>query len=711
MFKQEFRRLLQHRMIFVFFMSLFLLYALFQGSSLLNKTNQAINDELYSDTFNEATYHATLDYTSGLNRAQSYVLSRLEFKQQYHQRIEKDFENLQNLKASSLYAQNRTKIDSALEQATYALSLTPTIVNDTFFLAVVTPGYGVLILLVMAAIFVYLLFGEDQQVKINRLFQTTKSGSKALFTRKACLLGALLFLSSMAFMLVDVTVLHVSNIPWNAPLQMVLSFSDSPLELTLFTYMLVYGLIRFLLVTIIAFLFLACMLFFKKLMMSVAAFLFFFLIEYLVAFFMPANSSMNLFKTINIYSILFEHPLPATNLLTMKAPFGLVILLVLILVGCYILAEKLYVRTDDAKTRGLTKSLSYKSLSLWRMQGVVIFIQKRALLILTLVFFYSLYSAVTFTVKSTGDKVAKQAVQLDYVGAIDDALLSRLAQKKEAIIQAKLTIDELTPLLNADTLSASQKVELNSAYEQIQNESAFLQVVNEITMIKDSGGTEYFLNEGYSLFFSKESPFYLFTNFLFVSLLLILCVAYSVVSDYQSNIVQLFNSTRSGKNRLIKINLVHFSVISIVAGGLIYGFNFWKINHVYPMQLSALGAATIFSIHTSLTMIPFLVLFSLNHLLVFFVIIVLAYRLSQHYDFLVVLTLMVLFLASQIGLYMMNPTLGLVALLSYHFASGSVTIGLTYGLVFVLLISQLYRLFYPSGFPFMKGYHLPKKGG
>lgn len=562
----EIKRILNNRVINFSVLVMIVISVVYSGSFL-------INDEMYAYKAEFTQYEKTKNVEEITNL---YLLTEVDYYSNFDDNLASIVKNNESKLKSSLFASEKNqKMINKENQLLNRLKAKDFEFKQSFVTNKLLGSniYNMLVL-VFSFILILVVFNQDIEADILRLFASTRDSMSKLFTRK--ILSLIVFILVFTLLLGSVMMFTIlfSGESLFSPIHSLSNYFNYPYIVSIIGFIAIRLLNIFLLGLIVSLMLLLILIITKNFILSASIFLLFMLFEYIFYSFIPITSSFVILKYINLYALLtnglqqaliyiFNQVIYANTLNTLV----LMSLILLMLALGYYLYQSIY-------NRGKLKSLvttKFKSKSLFSQQFYQINYIFKGVLIIILVFFYSMYKYVDYEVISPDWKSDFEIVQKQYLGNVNEKTLTDLQLRiDEATVARQKEIECLENLCDEEKI-----IEYNVLSKDLWIYEMIYEDVSDIV----NRGNDYYINkDGLSLLYDYEYNFSMRINFIIIissSLLIMYIHAFGIK---QKKITKLLDSTKYGNKKMYNSNLMHYNLITLLI--------FMMVSILYVMKLS-----------------------------------------------------------------------------------------------------------------------------
>lgn len=543
---------------------------------------------------------------------------------------------------------------------------------------------------IFVIILIYFIFYQDMQLGLLPLYKSSKQSLGKLYRVKLYV-----FLSSLSIFILAYSLLHLAYIGWdisslNLPIQMIFGFDKFPFVwsvLQFLTFQILFKLFSF---SILGLLFVFLLHVFKNISYTFGSLLLILLVEFLIFIFIPINTSIGILKFLNLYYVLFfgfsEFSYHIFMGLAINTYTLLIVVLSLIFILMIILCFHLYRKSAHQNKKVISFTFQCRSIHFFIQQIFQLYVVKAGIIILVLLAGYSFYKYQDFSVVKNGDERTLSIYKQEYLGNINQEKLTKidtLVKEKQA------NHDKLMELLKQEDLTKEQS-QLDKLSENSKGLFELQQIQNEMQSILSQNGKEYVEREGYNLFFASSSPFSLVMNFILISASLCILTSILIASDFKSKMNQLYESTKFGKKRAIRVNYAIMLLSNIAIISIVLILFVLKIQKAYPLFDYNYSLNTVANTAINISLYWYLVIYVCFYVLLCYCLSLFTYYLSMKFDTLITVPIILCICVAFGFLFIQDMRLSPLLLLSVE-ALNQPIITFLYIVILVLICISLQK--------------------
>lgn len=402
---------------------------------------------------------------------------------------------------------------------------------------------------------------------------------------------------------------------------------------------------------------LSLFLLFQNMSLSYGLVLIFLVVQYLMNGFISLASPWSFLKYYNLYYLSFD------GLSTINRPFILfgVITVVLILILFMLFYQRLHMQSK----RHLNNGFKLKTISLKIHEFFRVFIFSKGFILIVILLAYGFNRYASYTVSKSETQQLYEQFESQYYGEITQSKIDQLVSD---VNESEVAYKIIMSCHDDETCDDYTEEELKELDEKAQNYSLLNSVYQQVDGLWKQGETYFVQTEGYKYIFGQESFLSTIINFLLVSSSVTLFVSMNTVSEIQSKQFVLLSSTTNIKNKKHwdTINYVIFTLLSMI---IVYGLFVLKIKKGYVVFNSDIPLSVTQLSNNSMSLYSYSMLSFVIHCFIYMTLIRVVKRLSQHFDVVVVLLIIMLVCLVNIIIFLIKPSLSLLWLLTINVIS------------------------------------------
>lgn len=642
MFYSELKRILYNKRLLVILLVLLASMVFYLSFLFLNTDNQ--------------------NYQAQLNNGEithQYLLNQRQVYENYHDDIEETIANNEKKLELSIFDDSRLhqqiiKENKLLDQLknidvklinTYAVS---NLLHSSF--------YGI-VLIFFTLIISHAIFVEDVNYSLINLYASTKTSNNRHLRDKLLLFSVLTIVFMISYFITFVALARMNGVNLNNPIQLISEYRFY-YQLSSISEVFFLHLLRVTLsVLTITLLVLSLFLLFQNMSLSYGLVLIFLVVQYLMNGFISLASPWSFLKYYNLYYLSFD------GLSTINRPFILfgVITVVLILILFMLFYQRLHMQSK----RHLNNGFKLKTISLKIHEFFRVFIFSKGFILIVILLAYGFNRYASYTVSKSETQQLYEQFESQYYGEITQSKIDQLVSD---VNESEVAYKIIMSCHDDETCDDYTEEELKELDEKAQNYSLLNSVYQQVDGLWKQGETYFVQTEGYKYIFGQESFLSTIINFLLVSSSVTLFVSMNTVSEIQSKQFVLLSSTTNIKNKKHwdTINYVIFTLLSMI---IVYGLFVLKIKKGYVVFNSDIPLSVTQLSNNSMSLYSYSMLSFVIHCFIYMTLIRVVKRLSQHFDVVVVLLIIMLVCLVNIIIFLIKPSLSLLWLLTINVIS------------------------------------------
>ncbi len=637
MIRAELRRLYKNRSLLLLIITFFVL-SIFQCIYVsttedvrsLSKDISVLKTTDFSKSVDAYSYAKTL----GLSESAAFRADRKEkYSTTYTQLLQNTNDKLDSVLFSS--EQNQLELKKQKETLEFLLSEPFIYMNDILFTQYTSFNmYWSFIYLFIGLYCVYLLIQQDTDSSLFPLFNSCSTSYKSLLLSK--IISILLLISTLYVVKTGIDLLYfqMSGLSLNAPFQMLNTIDIIAYTLPLGTYYILLTASSYIGVLVLLLFFIFFYSFTKSSALSFFVSTAFMIIELLLNRFLSVASSLSLLKQFNIYTILtmdqlfeqmvyvFHTVIPRSFLIPILC---FLLILVFIICSLFFFRHSVYRKVSNDKRFFLHSS----HFIIYQLKEVLL--QRKALLIILIVFGYCFYDMNHYKVVKNNQESSYDAFVQQYYGPINDELLERIETDKQQIYAASDRSDQLVNKMieNDGILSEEEGQELYELESLRNHKDDIDQISMEVQSLKEMNVQYYVDNKSLILLVEKKNPMGTMIHSLLI-LIPLICIIFSTMSKfYQENTYRYVFCTKIGETKYYLRQWMHYFMIAILLFGIVFGLFYFKITKYYTYHFMNQTVNQALGIHSTLHMSTWLLLYVMNYVWIFVFTITSAMALSK----------------------------------------------------------------------------------
>lgn len=642
MFYSELKRILYNKRLLVILLVLLASMVFYLSFLFLNTDNQ--------------------NYQAQLNNGEithQYLLNQRQVYENYHDDIEETIANNEKKLELSIFDDSRLhqqiiKENKLLDQLknidvklinTYAVS---NLLHSSF--------YGI-VLIFFTLIISHAIFVEDVNYSLINLYASTKTSNNRHLRDNLLLFSVLTIVFMISYFITFVALARMNGVNLNNPIQLISEYRFY-YQLSSISEVFFLHLLRVTLsVLTITLLVLSLFLLFQNMSLSYGLVLIFLVVQYLMNGFISLASPWSFLKYYNLYYLSFD------GLSTINRPFILfgVITVVLILILFMLFYQRLHMQSK----RHLNNGFKLKTISLKIHEFFRVFIFSKGFILIVILLAYGFNRYASYTVSKSETQQLYEQFESQYYGEITQSKIDQLVSD---VNESEVAYKIIMSCHDDETCDDYTEEELKELDEKAQNYSLLNSVYQQVDGLWKQGETYFVQTEGYKYIFGQESFLSTIINFLLVSSSVTLFVSMNTVSEIQSKQFVLLSSTTNIKNKKHwdTINYVIFTLLSMI---IVYGLFVLKIKKGYVVFNSDIPLSVTQLSNNSMSLYSYSMLSFVIHCFIYMTLIRVVKRLSQHFDVVVVLLIIMLVCLVNIIIFLIKPSLSLLWLLTINVIS------------------------------------------
>lgn len=612
----EFRKLLSHKVIF-FFLLIFILLISFLNLMIFTDKEVRQDQESYemmkdypiSDFATKKFNQLPLSYSSFVSG--HAILAKRDSI------LQEDLENnLRKMLMPTMTPEDITnlEIENSYLKSISNLELVP--YKTSFFEKYVDNSAYVWYLLVLIGLFLfYYLYYSDIDNGLIKVYSTYKSGLTKIFFVKL----AVFILTTLAFMviwmLLDVLILRINNINLDIIINNIPSFTFSPTNISILSYILQNILSLYFVMMLIVFIFALIVFVTRNTIFSaiITGVLIYF--QYYFHTFIPVGNQLENLKYINVFTLL-NSPFKSLKLshlfgTTLLSEYWSIILILILTILTIFISSLSYSKQWQLRFPTLYTSKGFNSGNLAINEIYDFLVKRRYLILLLIVSVLAYQNVANFNISKDYDYDVVKRVRNHYVGDITEESFKELTSTYEQANQAHASMVEI---LSKENLTDEDQLMLQELNTKTSDLSGLKVVYDEYVEKMEDGATYYMNDEAYDIFFASKRPFTFIKNTSIASAFIAFCVILSLSHEYRIGISKLFNTMAKSKTRkMLKLSLYYFGFMLLFV--ITYIGQYFKVEKFFELKILDTSINNIFPTTSTISFAMFIALLIFGHLL------------------------------------------------------------------------------------------------
>lgn len=468
----------------------------------------------------------------------------------------------------------------------------------------------------------YLLIQQDTDSALFPLFNSCSTSSRSLLLSKII---SILSTVTMLYLIktgIDLLYFQINGLSLSAPFQMLNSIDIISYTLPLGTYYTLLTASSFISVLLLLLFFIFLYSLTKSSTLSFFVSIALIIIEMLLYRFLSIASSFAILKQCNIYTLLTMDQLSDQIIYVFNRiiPLNYLIpVLCLLLLPVFTILSTVFFHKAVYRKSSKDKHIFLHSRHFTLYQLKEIFIQRKALLILLVVFAYCFYDMNHYKVVKNNREASFESFVQQYYGPVNDELIERIKTDRREIHHASERSDQIVSKMieNDGNITEEESLELYELEPLRTHKDDIDQIFMEVQSLKEMNVKYYADNKSLLLLVEKKNPTGTMIHVLFI-LIPLICIIFSTMSAfYQENTYRYVFCTKTGETKYWMRQWMHYFVIALILSGIVFGLFYLKITRYYAYHFMNQTINQSLGIHSKLHMSTWLLLYVLNFLSVF----------------------------------------------------------------------------------------------